>query len=173
MKSMAGVTALLMPTWRSNWPSSGRLRLRGSRRRRRIRRLFGRWELIFRHRRSSTRTGSPVRIPGAFGGRGTTFGAYYSEFYADDPFTQTEQDSVPINDRGRTLPISSFEGFAPPDMKVEWVDIKVVIEDGSAADINELRLALRSPDGTISELNQFIRSPTRHRPSIFSMKDCS
>ncbi len=103
--------------------------------------------------------GARIRIPGGFGGRGTTFGDFYNEFFADEPFTQDDQNSVPINDRGRSLILNVLEGFDPPDMQIEWVEVKVQIT-GGASDINELRLAVRSPDGTLSELNQFIRTPS-------------
>jgi subtilisin family serine protease len=87
-------------------------------------------------------------IPGLVGG-GTDeeFHEYYDEFFADMPF---DGDDPPVDDNGTYLPISLLDGFNPPLMQIEWVEVKIQV---SGMDMNRLRIALRSPDGTISDLN--------------------
>ncbi len=101
-------------------------------------------------------------IPGMIGGRGTTFGDYYDEFWADDPFVQMTQAEVPVNDRGGTIVFSNLDGFNPPDMKIETIEVKLEITNATPESINELRIALRSPDGTVSDLSQFMLMPSNN-----------
>jgi subtilisin family serine protease len=98
-----------------------------------------------------------TRVPGTLSdGPQRTFAAFYQEFFNDMPFTAM---MLPGNDRGSSgtggAPLALLEGFTPPLMKVEWVELKVEIF-GNETDMNELRLAIRSPDGTISDLNMFL-----------------
>ena len=105
-------------------------------------------------------------IPGSFGDGDREFGAYYDEFWADEPFSG---DDPPGNDRGiglfigassaSALPFRWFPGFTPPLMEIEWVELKVEAS-GDAGAFNELRLAIKSPDGTISDLTHFLENNT-------------
>lgn len=92
-------------------------------------------------------------IPGIAGGaRGEGFHAYYDEFFADMPF---DGDDPPSDDNGLPFPLTSdfLPGFDLPAMKVEWVEVKMTVV---GSDLNDMRIALRSPDGTVSDLNAFI-----------------
>jgi hypothetical protein len=87
-------------------------------------------------------------IPGLIGGGiPEEFHAYYDEFFADMPFNG---DDPPVDDNGSYIPISLLDGFNPPLMQIEWVEVKIQL---SGMDMNRVRVALRSPDGTISDLN--------------------
>ena len=93
-------------------------------------------------------------IPGKLGGaEQQNFHAYYAQYFEDEPF---DGDDPPVNDNGIAVPLSLFEGFNLPLMKVEWVEVKVQINGG--LDMNHLRIAIRSPDGTASDLNQVNQS---------------
>ena len=82
------------------------------------------------------------------------FPAFYDEFFADMPF---DGDDPPVDDNGQPLPLSFLEGFDPPPMTVEWVELKITV---SGVDLNDLRIAIRSPDGTVSDLNMFLENHT-------------
>ena len=94
-------------------------------------------------------------IPGLIGGAPMEdFHAFYDEFFADMPF---DGDDPPVDDNGIFIPISQLEGFNPPLMELEWVDVKIQVSGGM--DMNLVRIALRSPDGTISDLNMDLQEP--------------
>jgi subtilisin family serine protease len=94
-------------------------------------------------------------VPGVMVGGSTNedeFHDFYQEFFADDPFSGTD---LPFDDNGQPLPINFLEGFEPPPMVVEWVEVKLTV---AGIDMNDLRVAIRSPDGTVSDLNMFLQT---------------
>jgi subtilisin family serine protease len=101
-------------------------------------------------------------IPGLIGGAPQEeFHAYYDEFFADDPFSD---DDPPQDDNGTYIPISDLDGFDPPLMQVEWVEVVLQI---SGMDMNQVRVALRSPDGTVSDLSmQLMENRPRYEVNI-------
>ncbi len=95
-------------------------------------------------------------VPGAIGGEGG-FGAFWNEYFVTpDPF-DPDAFPDPTNTRG------GFIEFSVPDsnaMTVETVEVKLSIEGGTTAVLDNVRILLVSPDGTHSELNDFfIPSP--------------
>jgi subtilisin family serine protease len=106
-------------------------------------------------------------IPGSLVGVGQTtgFADFFNEFFADMPFSETPP---PQDTRG---------GFEPVDvpvtsqgqnnlMDVEWVEVKLDLRYANAADLNDLRIALQSPDGTISDLTNY-QIPGSALPATF------
>jgi len=93
----------------------------------------------------------PGVMLGGTSGDDFEFPEFYDEFWADDPFAG---DDLPVDDNGRPFPISFLEGFNPPPMTVEWVEVKLNV---SGVDLNDLRIAIRSPDGTVSDLNMYVQ----------------
>ena len=90
-------------------------------------------------------------IPGGIGGS-SGFDEFFLEFFAppgpepeDGPFN--DPDSGPQNTRGSTYPF-----FGPQDMDIESVTLTIDI-DVDPDEIDHLRIAIMSPDGTISEFN--------------------
>ncbi len=95
-------------------------------------------------------------VPGVMVGGSTNeddFQQFYAEFFADMPF---DGDDPPVDDNGQPLPLTSatLPGFNLPAMQIEWVEVKLNV---TGTDLNSLRVALRSPDGTVSDLNMFVQ----------------
>jgi subtilisin family serine protease len=88
-----------------------------------------------------------------------TFGEYYNQFGDESPFVDDEgapDEDMPFVDRDRNAFLTGQAGIPilPPPMTVEWIEVELNL-GGSIDNINELRISLVSPDGTVSELNAF------------------
>jgi hypothetical protein len=96
-------------------------------------------------------------IPGGLGDPAApTADAFFNEFFAAMPFSETPP---PTNTRG------GFIGpFGVPTdnlMDVEWVEVKLDLGTGADANaLDFLRIALQSPDGTISDLTNYQLQPS-------------
>lgn len=111
---------------------------------------------------SSDETGEFL-VPGGITGDGDgdkTFGSYYDEFGDETPFVDDEgeiDDDPPFNDREGGVTVFGLQAgipLSPPPMTVEWVEVQLNL-GGDLNDINQLRISLVSPDGTVSELNAY------------------
>ncbi|MBA4107100.1 MAG: hypothetical protein C0485_15250 [Pirellula sp.] len=91
-------------------------------------------------------------IPGGIGGL-PGFGAYWSEYFVDDPFSG---DDPPVNSRGQFLPISVPQDNA---MSVETIEVRLSISGGTVDLLDHMRITLVSPNGTQSELNHYFYDP--------------
>ncbi len=87
-------------------------------------------------------------IPGGlFGLPG--FGAYWQEYFADDPFSGTPP---PANTRGGAVSVTVPANNA---MTVESLEVKFTIAGGNVDALDSVRMLLVSPNGTHHELNDF------------------
>lgn len=97
-----------------------------------------------------------VLLPGSIVGTGTTkgFADYFDEFYADMPFSG---DTPPVDLRGTYIPIDVPTTSQGKNnlMDIEWVEVKLDLRYSNANDLDGLRIALQSPDGTISDLTNY------------------
>ncbi len=112
-----------------------------------------------------------LTVPGGIAGDTQNINAgYYEEFFkeygtvdidsgdvtvgeiiTEAPFFNLDED--PVSDRGVTEIPFSFDPSTLTDfMSVEWLEFTTNI---AAGDVDNLRLAIRSPDGTVSELSAF------------------
>ena len=91
-------------------------------------------------------------VPGGLGGE-AGFIAYWNEFYADNPFSA---DDPPDNTRGGPISLTVPDSNT---MRIETVEVKVVLSGGTADALDNLRVLLVSPNGTHSELNNFYVEP--------------
>ena len=113
---------------------------------------------------SNEETGE-IRVPGAINPNGrvgepNAFIDYFNEFSEEidpdsaDPSGPFTGDDPPINTRGGVITVGDIDPISP--MSIEWIEVELDINgDENAFDF--LRIALVSPNGTVSELNSFAR----------------
>jgi len=95
--------------------------------------------------------GLDLIVPGGLGG-GDAFGAYWNEYFEDEPdFSQAfDSRGVPLE---LTVPDTN-------EMVVESLDINLTISGGTAEALDHVRIILVSPNGTHSELNHYFVDPS-------------
>jgi subtilisin family serine protease len=101
-------------------------------------------------------------VPGGHTGDGddeSSFNDFYDAFGDEEGFIDEEGnpvEDIPFNDRDGVAAFTGLAGIplSPPPMTVEWIEVELNL-GGDLGNINQLRISLVSPDGTVSELSAF------------------
>jgi hypothetical protein len=88
-----------------------------------------------------------IRVPGGLGGR-SGFDTFWAQWLAAD---EDQPDDPPSNTRG-----GNYEFQIPPNMSIEWIEVNMNFDLLPAGASDKMRMTLISPDGTHSELTNWV-----------------